>query len=218
MVKNIPSSYFQFQETGFYYLQSRYYDPNLCRFINADVFASTGQGFIGTNMFAYCLNNPVNCVDASGNLPLRTYSVVITDTGNACDAYYSSYLEREYQKNNSGTMMAKAVKYNDVGTGPDISCAVIGVSLSHTELPNETGSVVLHNDVLAAEFGGSVGVRGLKMEASAILVSTGVSFALFDDVSLTLSTNLRVGASLGVSSENIGFSFSCGLGFSVFLS
>ena len=32
------------QETGFYYLQSRYYDPAIGRFVNADSYASTGQG------------------------------------------------------------------------------------------------------------------------------------------------------------------------------
>ncbi len=53
-------------ETGLYYLQSRYYDPALRRFINADAYTSTGQGFIGNNMFAYCLNNPVNCTDSIG--------------------------------------------------------------------------------------------------------------------------------------------------------
>jgi hypothetical protein len=49
-----------------YYLQSRYYDPAIGRFINADIYASTGQGFIGCNMFAYCGNNPVVRMDASG--------------------------------------------------------------------------------------------------------------------------------------------------------
>ena len=49
-----------------YYLQSRYYDPKIGRFINADAFASTGQGFFGNNMFAYCLSNPTNIVDPTG--------------------------------------------------------------------------------------------------------------------------------------------------------
>ncbi len=53
-------------ETGLYYLQSRYYDPEMGRFINADAFASTGQGILGNNMFSYCLNNPANYVDMSG--------------------------------------------------------------------------------------------------------------------------------------------------------
>ena len=39
--------YYYDTETGFYYLQSRYYDPEICRFINADSYASTGQGFLG---------------------------------------------------------------------------------------------------------------------------------------------------------------------------
>ena len=53
-------------ETGLYYLQSRYYDPAVGRFINADGLVSTGQGFTGNNMFAYCGNNPVNRVDPTG--------------------------------------------------------------------------------------------------------------------------------------------------------
>ena len=61
--------YYYDTETGFYYLQSRYYDPSIGRFINADTFASTGQGFVGYNVFAYCNNNPANLTDSSGNLP-----------------------------------------------------------------------------------------------------------------------------------------------------
>ncbi len=54
------------QETGLYYLQSRYYNPEWGRFLNADVFVSTGQGLLGNNMFAYCNNNPVNRYDPAG--------------------------------------------------------------------------------------------------------------------------------------------------------
>ena len=53
-------------ETELYYLQSRYYDPKVGRFINADAFASTGQGLLGNNMFAYCGNNPVMGYDPQG--------------------------------------------------------------------------------------------------------------------------------------------------------
>ena len=70
-------------ETGFYYLQSRYYDPEVCRFINADVYLSTGQGTVGYNMYAYCLNNPVNAEDAGGCVP--SYSVMETDGGASDD-------------------------------------------------------------------------------------------------------------------------------------
>ena len=53
-------------ETGWYYLQSRYYSPETCRFISADVLLSTGQGVIGNNSYAYCGNNPVMGYDPYG--------------------------------------------------------------------------------------------------------------------------------------------------------
>ena len=53
-------------ETQWYYLQSRYYNPEVCRFISSDVYLSTGQGVIGHNSYAYCLNNPVNFADNCG--------------------------------------------------------------------------------------------------------------------------------------------------------
>ena len=54
------------QKTGLYYLQTRYYDPEVGRFINADAYVSTGQGVLGNNMYLYCGNNPVLLVDSSG--------------------------------------------------------------------------------------------------------------------------------------------------------
>ena len=53
-------------ETGLYYLQTRYYDPEVGRFINADIYVSTGQGVLGNNMYAYCANGPIARYDVDG--------------------------------------------------------------------------------------------------------------------------------------------------------
>ena len=58
--------YFYEFETNTYFLKSRYYNPELCRFISADGYVQTGQGLLDKNMFAYCGNNPVNRVDETG--------------------------------------------------------------------------------------------------------------------------------------------------------
>ncbi len=69
--------YYYDRETGFYYLNSRYYDPKIGRFINADSYVSTGQGIVGYNMFAYCGNNPVNMSDPMGNSASELLSKIL---------------------------------------------------------------------------------------------------------------------------------------------
>ena len=72
--------YYYDNETGFYYLQSRYYDPANRRFISADSYQSTGQGFVGTNMFAYCNNNTPIYSDPTGHA-LKPLTTAICDGG-----------------------------------------------------------------------------------------------------------------------------------------
>jgi len=62
--------YYKDWVTGLYYLQSRYYCPALRRFINADALLDTGQQPLGTNMYMYCLNDPVNLYDPDGFLAI----------------------------------------------------------------------------------------------------------------------------------------------------
>ena len=62
--------YYYDVETGLYYLNSRYYDPEIGRFINADDIFVLSEGkdfFNGLNLYAYCGDNPVNNTDESGN-------------------------------------------------------------------------------------------------------------------------------------------------------
>ena len=56
--------YYYDNETGFYYLNSRYYDPSSGRFLTAD--GQLNDGLLGYNLFAYCENNPVMGYDPIG--------------------------------------------------------------------------------------------------------------------------------------------------------
>ena len=53
----------------FYYVSSRYYDPEVCRFINADNVVANVGSLQGYNLFQYCLNNPANMADETGQWP-----------------------------------------------------------------------------------------------------------------------------------------------------
>ena len=58
-------------ETGIYYLRKRYYKPELCRFLNADIL-------MNGNLFAYCNNNPTLYSDHNGSIPtLKNNDVVL---------------------------------------------------------------------------------------------------------------------------------------------
>ena len=61
--------YYYDEETGLYYCQSRYYDPEVGRWLNADdpdILFEDQENIIEHNLFAYCFNNPVNMIDDSG--------------------------------------------------------------------------------------------------------------------------------------------------------
>ena len=66
------------EETGLYYLRSRYYNPDLCRFINADDVESMGaDGDInGYQLFIYCMNDPVNLKDEAGSWSLPNWAKI----------------------------------------------------------------------------------------------------------------------------------------------
>lgn len=59
--------YYYDTETGLYYLQSRYYNANVGRFLNADDRLSSSTELIGLNLFSYCGNNAVNRIDSTGH-------------------------------------------------------------------------------------------------------------------------------------------------------
>ena len=64
--------YYYDSETGFYYLQSRYYSPDLMRFISQDdpVLSNLQGEPLGSNLYVYCNNEPVRHKDPTGHIVL----------------------------------------------------------------------------------------------------------------------------------------------------
>ena len=71
--------YYYDWESGFYYVSSRYYDPEIGRFINADdtEYLGSDGSVLSYNLFAYCMNNPVNRFDVDGNWSLPNWAKVV---------------------------------------------------------------------------------------------------------------------------------------------
>ncbi|MGN0179304.1 MAG: RHS repeat-associated core domain-containing protein, partial [Monoglobaceae bacterium] len=85
--------YYYDSETGYYYLQSRYYDPGYKRFINADepmlISYLTKASVLGGNLFAYCENNAINYIDTDGYISVSiTIYRIIGGIAGAFGGYY----------------------------------------------------------------------------------------------------------------------------------
>ena len=68
--------YYYDVETGYYYLQTRYYNPEWGRFLNADGYINANGDILGYNMFAYCGNNPVKHIDPNGESILFITTII----------------------------------------------------------------------------------------------------------------------------------------------
>ena len=82
--------YYYDSETGLYYLQSRYYDPEVGRFISADdpeILLEDQDNLLQYNLFAYCFNNPVNMFDLTGESPANIIGGIIGGVAGAALGY-----------------------------------------------------------------------------------------------------------------------------------
>ena len=120
--------YYYDSETGFYYLQSRYYDPANHRFINADSYATTGQGLLGTNMFAYCRNSPVIRIDLYGKedvtieIPLAVNTYIIQADALIFATATVSLIDEE--KITSSSYVKASLSPEEISIGGVLSCSV----------------------------------------------------------------------------------------------
>ena len=117
--------YYYDTNLGFYYVSSRYYDPEIGRWINEDSQLNTSLGILGLNQFSYCLNSPVNMVDYGGNKPgdlfntmdeaARDFAEYINAKSIENNREYASYV---YIKTVTETRTITYINPNILGSNP----------------------------------------------------------------------------------------------------
>ena len=218
--------YYYDDDLDLYYLATRYYDPETCRFITADSYVSTGRGILGYNRYAYCNNNPVMYVDPSGEILIDTFLVYLT-IGVASGFVLSWLLDGMTEDDSIEVQLDN--KTNDYGVERygyfDLKIEDIDIfgSKEAVAAKVELGAIKTHIDfddlnldvsVLTAEagangLGGSAGVYLYKMGFSHELklfgekkVAIGLETNYGAGVQFELGSKTRIGATAG-----IGFTF-----------
>ena len=132
-----------------YYLGSRFYDTEICRFINADDLDYLGASgdFIGYNLYAYCANNPVNCKDESGEFAISTF--LATAAAGAAINLVTTYLAAQvtgskYSWTDAAVAMTSGASNAVPGIGWALSGAVSGIYVGYQSKQNgaSTGQAI----------------------------------------------------------------------------
>ena len=101
--------YFYDTDLGFYLLETRYYDPETGRFINADGVLDA-RSANGANLYEYCLNNPINAEDTNGKKPKWLAAAVSNAVVSALSQGIKTYKANRSQKGAFKTALKAAAK------------------------------------------------------------------------------------------------------------
>lgn len=146
--------YYYDSETGFYYLQSRYYDPATRWFINADVYSSTDSSdAISCNMFAYCGNNPTSRSDETGDFWNFIVGAVVGAVVNAVSTAVDAVKEGGLDALSDGKTWAK-IGVSAAGGLVSGALAASGVGLGASILGNTAISMAQNAANQAIDNGG----------------------------------------------------------------
>ncbi len=141
-----------------YYLQSRYYDPDTGRFINADDIVMIGAGCstISYNLFAYCENNAPNMHDIGGYAAIN---VICAAIGAIAGWVFGDYVAKKLGYRSGW-------KYWAIRAGIVIGGAVIGW-FAGTLITRVVASYLIKNPAIilkiAARIGPKATIKGLKL-------------------------------------------------------
>ena len=192
--------YYYDDETGMYYLKSRYYQPEICRFISADVYIATELNMNGSNMYNYCKNNPVMLIDSDGDFAiLAVVGAFLAENGAAMfvgavvnvatTAITAGILGEKYTLKDA-VMAAVTGAVGASGPAGPLAAGLISgfVTYACSKEQGESGKTSLTNAVISGAFTlGSTGSLATLLTSSSLIKTA-------TEVEIKLSTSAAIGA------------------------
>ena len=187
-------SYYYDFETGLYYLNSRYYDPEIGRFINADDVKNLIKLTLnGLNLYAYCLNSPLKFLDIFGTLPF-SISTLLRVLSNKQNKNRKKSINIEIEK--SWSLFEGILKY-------------LTINIEYTATVSVDTSSIFYS-YYSYNKDNNVFTKGVGINFND---SLGMSFYMSSDISAGIQFQIdqfHFGTSIGL--DGIGFNFGVNLG------
>ena len=192
--------YYYDDETRMYYLKSSYYQPEICRFISADVYIATELNMNGSNMYNYCKNNPVMLIDSDGDFAiLAVVGAFLAENGAAMfvgavvnvatTAITAGILGEKYTLKDA-VMAAVTGAVGASGPAGPLAAGLISgfVTYACSKEQGESGKTSLTNAVISGAFTlGSTGSLATLLTSSSLIKTA-------TEVEIKLSTFAAIGA------------------------
>jgi RHS repeat-associated protein len=154
-------------ETGYYYLQSRYYNPEMGRFLNIDALGGNVGALLSHNIFTYCNNNPANTTDPNGFRPIYTMG---EETGAMRDASYKSMAKAAVAISNKLSSMSTSTVTNSKGN--TLKEAILG------SMPGPLSVTVFS---ICENFGDDIVLGSMRTKLYGISTKIPVTLGVFED-------------------------------------
>lgn len=152
-------SYYYDSETGMYYLNSRYYHPDMGRFLNADRLLGANEDEVSYNLYAYTSNNPVSLIDVDGDA--AWFIPIVANFGKQAIKQVVKTAMKNVAKNTAKGTSKNIVKNSTSTSAKQLSqnyakgrAAEQAVS-KNLKLPKNTKSFKINNNIRIPDFMGN---------------------------------------------------------------
>ena len=216
-------SYYLDTGLNLYYLKTRYYDPEICRFTTIDDLSYLRPDTInGVNLYAYCRNNPVCFVDTFGKSPIAIIGAALIFT--ALYTIVVSSIISNITEDDEQTIAAfnptEDINVLYVGTDVNTICDTTTNAGLNIGLYYETAELNEYNSINidVAKASASIGYTGLGAGVYLAEISgTNSAMNIFGrTVKLSFGVNYGIGASFNIGSKtSFGVSYGVGFTFSI---
>ena len=175
--------YYFDSETGYYYLQSRYYGPDICRFINADnpeIAIITSERNSGINIFSYCNNDSINNIDSFGGFSSGVIKDAFTSMKTFIQKKINYIIKEKLGISIKGNYLY--LKRSTVGTAIDIGITVgsaISAAIKSTAIKATCRTIYEYAKNNSKKFADFITKKYVDDIAAAFVKITEVSFSSF---------------------------------------